>query len=131
VFIFSENKEPSDLAFQNKHLSMLHPKITPTSEPQIVAVTKPQNQMVFQEKGLNAIAYSEIGLCLNHFSLHICTTEHKLNVAVSSGPRYSAPVFWIRELCQTGWRLTVSSAQCFHARLCNFPHLKLKQTQIN
>jgi len=123
VFIFYENKEPSDLAFRNKHLSTLHPKFTPTLEPQTVAVTKPQNQTVFQEKGPNAIAYSEMCLCLNHFSLHICTTEHKLNVAVSSGPCYSTPVFWSRELCQTDWRLTVSSAQCFHACLCNLPHL--------
>lgn len=135
VFIFCENKEPSDLAFQNKHLSMLHPKITPTSESQIISLSaccyKAPNQMVFQEKALNAIAYSKICICLNHFSLHIYTTENKLNAAIGTGPRYSTPVFWSRELCQTDWCLTVSSAQCFCASFYNFPHPKFKQTQIN
>jgi hypothetical protein len=63
VVIFCENKEPSDLAFQNEYLSTLHPKITPTSEPQIISLSgccyKAPKSNSIPGKGLNAIAYSK------------------------------------------------------------------------
>jgi hypothetical protein len=64
VFIFCENKEPNDLSFQNKHLSTLCPKITPTSEPQIISLSgccyKAPKSNGIPGKRINAIAYSKI-----------------------------------------------------------------------
>jgi len=135
VFIFCENKEPSDLAVQIKHLSVLHPQITPTTEPQIISLSgchykAPKSNGIPGKSTKCYCVFRNLSSSKSFLSPYLYYWN-KLNVAIGTGPRYSTPVFWSRELCQTDWRRTVSSDRCFHASFYNFPHPKLKQTQIN
>ena len=138
VFIFCENKEPNDLSFQNKHLSTLCPKITPTSEPQIISLSgccyKAPKSNGIPGKRINAIAYSKIWLCLNHFSLHIYTTENKLNFANRTAPVIPLLSFAVTNSArQTGALLSalpsvsMLASTIFHIK--NLNRLKLTKTE--
>jgi hypothetical protein len=137
VFIGCENKESSNFAFRNKYLSVLHPKITPTSEPQVICLSgccykAPKSNGVPGKRTKCYCIFQNLSLSKSFLSIFM---QLKISLTLPSAqtppPRYSTPVSWSRELCSTDWCLTVSSAQCLHASFYNFPHPKFKQTQIN